>query len=112
MTQHSGTFDCKAEFRGQTDKYVIDVTVRLKTSYVPPPFINRTMARHVRKGDAFTLVCSVTVDLNSIVELTWLTPNPKAAGDHRVQLPGNSARNLSLSGTHLKIIEQVYYMQQ
>ena len=104
---HSGFFECKASYMGRSDSYTIDVTVRPKTSFVPPPYINMTMARRVMKGDAFSLTCSVMVDFNTIVELTWRTPNPRAIGDHRLNVPLSSYRNLSLPGTHLRVVEQV-----
>ena len=52
-------------------------------------------------------MCSVMVDFNTIVELTWATPNPKAIEDHRLKVPEPSAKNLSLPETHLKVVEQV-----
>ena len=38
---HSGFFECQASYMGRSDSYTIDVTVRPKTSFVPPPHINR-----------------------------------------------------------------------
>ena len=58
-------------------------------------------------GDAFTLICSVMVDFNTIVDLTWTTPNPRAIAEHRLSQPESSYRNLSWPGTHLKLVEQV-----
>ena len=104
---HSGLFECEAKYRGRNDTYIVDITVRPKTSYVPPPHINITMARNVMKGDAFSLICTVMVDFNTIVELTWKTPNPKAIPEHRLTLPVSSYHNLSWPGTHLKRVEQV-----
>ena len=104
---HSGTFECIANYRGKNDSLIVDLMVRPKTSYVPPPHINTTMARNVMIGDAFTLLCSVMVDFNTIVDLTWNTPNPSAISDHRLSQPDSLYRNLSWPGTHLKLVEQV-----
>ena len=105
---HMGTFECKASFRGHNDSFIGDIIVRPARSYVPPPHINTTLARNVLKGDAFTLICSVMVDFNTIVELAWKTPNPKAIADHRLSKPESSYRNMSWpAGTHLKLVEQV-----
>ncbi len=107
VSEHLATFECLAQFKGRNDSYIIDLMVREKTAYIPRPHIDQTMARHVRKGDAFTLKCSVTVDLNSIVELGWHTPNPRAIADGRLITPDTISRNFSLSESHLKIVEQV-----
>ena len=79
----------------------------MKTEYVPPPYINRTLARHVRIGDPFSLTCSVTIDFGTMVELNWKTPNSKAVEDNRVTTPQSETKNLTMSGTHLKVVEQV-----
>ena len=79
----------------------------MKTDYVPPPYINRTLARHVRIGDPFSLTCSVTIDFGTMVELNWKTPNSKAITDNRVTTPHIVTKNLTMSGTHLKVVEQV-----
>ena len=79
----------------------------MKTDYVPPPYINRTLARHVRIGDPFSLTCSVTIDFGTMVELNWKTPNSKAISDNRVTTPHIVTKNLTMSGTHLKVVEQV-----
>ena len=79
----------------------------MKTEYVPPPYINRTLARHVRMGDPFSLTCSVTIDFGTMVELNWKTPNSKAIEDNRVSTPQSETKNLTMSGTHLKVVEQV-----
>ena len=84
------------------------VHVLMETSYVPPPHINRTLARHINLGDPFTLTCSVTVDIGIMVDLSWMTPNAKAMNQGRLEAPAQStARNLSMGGTQLKIVEQV-----
>ena len=69
---HAGYFTCKANYRGTEDIYMVDITVRTKTSYVPPPHINNTMARRVLKGDAFSLVCSVMVDFNTVKKIYYI----------------------------------------
>ena len=106
---HTGFFECRAVFRGQEDSYTGDITVRSTTSYVPPPHINLTNARHVVRGDAFSLVCSVMVDFDTLVELTWETPNQISINEHRLTQPESLAKNLSLPGTHLKVVEQVQF---
>lgn len=106
IASHAGDFLCTASFRGKTDTYMIKLIVRMQTSYLPPPHINRSLARHVRKGDPFTLTCAVTVDFGVMVELTWTTPNPKAVNAGRVTTPETVTRNLSLPGSHLKVVEQ------
>ena len=85
----------------------MQVSVSMKTEYVPPPYINRTLARHVRMGDPFSLTCSVTIDFGTMVELNWKTPNSKAIEDNRVSTPQSETKNLTMSGTHLKVVEQV-----
>ena len=108
MDLHAGTFECKASYRGYNDSYVAEIIVREARAYVPPPHINNTNARNVMVGDAFTMVCSVMVDFNTIVELTWKTPNPRAIADHRISQPESSYRNMSwAAGTHLKLVQQV-----
>ena len=89
--------------------YTLHISVSMKTEYVPPPFINRTLARHVRNGDPFSLACSVTIDFGVMVELNWKTPNSKAVTDNRITTPPSSTKNLTMSGTHLKVVEQVTY---
>ena len=106
-SQHSGEFECKAEYRGKTETLNTDIIVRSNNVYVPPPHINNTLARNVMKGDPFTLICSVMVDFGTIVDLTWETPNPRAIADHRISEPATINHNLSWPGTHLKRVEQV-----
>ena len=86
---------------------MMQVAVSMRTEYVPPPYINRTLARHVRIGDPFSLTCSVTIDFATMVELNWKTPNSKAIEDNRVTTPQSVTKNLTMSGTHLKVVEQV-----
>jgi hypothetical protein len=108
LEQHSGTFRCVATARdGRTQRYFIDLSVLMETSYVPPPVINRTLASHVSIGEDFTLACSVTVDFGTVVELKWTTPNRKAIAEGRIEGPDQTARNLSMGGTHLKVVRQV-----
>ena len=89
------------------EEYNLHISVSMKTDYVPPPYINRTLARHVRIGDPFSLTCSVTIDFGTMVELNWKTPNSKAISDNRVTTPHIVTKNLTMSGTHLKVVEQV-----
>ena len=98
---------CKGSYRGQEQSYSLQVNVLMRQEYVPPPYINRTEARHVRIGDPFSLTCSVTVDFGTMVELNWKTPNSKAITDNRVTTPQKMTKNLTMSGTHLKVVEQV-----
>lgn len=107
VSLHSGVFECKANFRGKNDSLLCDIEVLPKTSYVPPPHINMTRARNVMIGDVLTLICSVTVDFNTIVALTWSTPNPSAKLENRLHEPLSTHHNLSWPGTHLKSVEQV-----
>ena len=108
MEQHSGVFTCEARARdGRVSTHHVMLHVNSQTAFVPPPVINRTLASHVTVGHDFTVACSVTVDLSTVVELTWKTPNGRAIAEGRVEGPQQSARNLSMAGTHLKIVEQV-----
>ena len=107
LKQHAGIFVCKGSYRGKEESYTLQVSVSMKTEYVPPPYINRTLARHVRIGDPFSLTCSVTIDFGTMVELNWKTPNSKAVVDNRVTTPQSETKNLTMSGTHLKVVEQV-----
>ena len=45
-----------------------------------------------------------------MVELTWNTPNQNAINDHRLTQPESTSQNLSLTGTHLKVVEQVRHI--
>ena len=109
MEQHSGVFTCEAKARdGRVSTHHVMLHVNSQTAFVPPPVINRTLASHVTVGQDFTVACSVTVDLSTVVELTWKTPNGRAINEGRVEGPQQSARNLSMAGTHLKIVEQVH----
>ena len=109
MKQHAGQFTCKGSYRGKEETYTLAINVRKKTDYVPPPYINRTIARHIRIGDPFDLTCSVTIDFGTMVELKWKTPNSKAIADNRLTTPNVITKNLTMSGTHLKVVEQVNY---
>ena len=108
MEQHSGVFTCEAKARdGRISEHHIMLHVNSQTAFVPPPVINRTLASHVTVGQDFTVSCSVTVDLSTVVEITWKAPNGKAIDEGRIEGPQQSARNLSMAGTHLKVVEQV-----
>lgn len=98
---------CKGSYLSQEETYTLQISVNRKTSYVPPPHINRTLARHVRKGDAFSLTCSVTIEFDVMVKLSWKTPNLKAITEARVITPPSVVKNLTMAGTHLKVVEQV-----
>jgi hypothetical protein len=57
-------------------------------------------------GDDLNLACSVTVDFNVMVELSWIIPGPSVKS--RIIIPDPVARNLSLApGISLKQVEQV-----
>ena len=49
-SRHAGFFTCQASYHGKTDKFEAQIDVRPITSYLPPPFINRTEARHISQG--------------------------------------------------------------
>ena len=54
------------------------------------------------------MTCSVTIDFNVMVELTWKIPNLAAIKESRVETPDTVARNLSLApGINYKQVEQV-----
>uniref|UniRef100_A0A0K2U975 Platelet-derived growth factor receptor-like protein n=1 Tax=Lepeophtheirus salmonis TaxID=72036 RepID=A0A0K2U975_LEPSM len=103
---HSGTFKCGATHRGKVDEYTASLNVLVKTSFVPRPHINKTLTRHISVGKSFKLSCSVTVDLEVLVQLSWRTPNSKSRYSGRLEEPNPNSRNLSMGGTHLKIVEQ------
>ena len=42
-----------------------------------------------------------------MVELKWKTPNSKAITDNRLTTPNIITKNLTMAGTHLKVVEQV-----
>ena len=96
-----------ARSHDRSQNYTIAMSVLMQTSYVPPPFINDTLAQNISRGKTFTLVCSVTVDFGVIVDLSWTTPNGKAKSQGRLMAPEQISRNLSLGGTQLKRVEQV-----
>ena len=106
-------FVCKGSYLSQEETYTIQISINRQTSYVPPPHINRTLARHVRKGDAFSLTCSVTIEFDVMVKLSWKTPNSKANTEDRVITPPSVVKTLTMAGTHLKVVEQVmFHMNQ
>ncbi len=87
---------CKAEFRGRQEELRLGLQVKPQTSFVPKPYINQTMAKHVKRGDSFSLVCSVTVDHNAMVELKWKLPNRNAVNESRVFTPPKTAIKLDI----------------
>ena len=57
------------------------------------------------------MTCSVTIDFNVMVELTWKIPNLAAIRENRVETPDTVARNLSLApGINYKQVEQVRHL--
>ena len=57
------------------------------------------------------MTCSVTIDFNVMVELTWKIPNLAAIKENRVETPDTVARNLSLApGINYKQVEQVRHL--
>ena len=74
--------------------------------YVPPPQIERPPQQgQVTVGGKLVLTCSVSVSWTVMVRLTWILPN-KAAAPPRLLLPDPTSRNVSIGGTHLKVVEQ------
>ena len=55
----------------------------------------------------FSLTCSVTVDMNTIVDIDWVIPNKEAEKQHRIYLPLKTAQNLTMMEANLKIEQQV-----
>lgn len=108
LEEHSGTFECVARSRdGRTQTHYVTLHVLTQSSFVPPPHINASLAAHADVGSDFVLSCSVTVDFGVLVELTWTTPNADAVRHRRVRTSDQVARNLSMGGTHLKVVERV-----
>ena len=86
------------------------MTIRSQSSYVPPPHINDTLARRVTIGQTFSLTCSVIVDFDTVVDLSWDIPNPNAINENRLKDPERTSKNLSLSGTSLKkVLKVIFY---
>ncbi|XP_059087174.1 vascular endothelial growth factor receptor 1-like [Tigriopus californicus] len=112
LEQHSGAFRCEAKYRDLTQIYAIQLQVLMETAYVPPPYINRTLARQVQLGHTFTLVCSVTIDTGVMVELSWTTPNSKSMSTRRLIVPDQISRNLSMGNTQLRVIERSLTIHQ
>ena len=56
-------------------------------------------------GGALVMTCSVSVSWSVMVRLSWSLPN-KAASTPRLLLPDPTSRNVSIGGTHLKVVEQ------
>lgn len=103
--QHPGVYTCRAEYAGKTSEYYTQMTVLMRTSYVPPPHINRTSGSHVTVMETLALTCTITVDWGVMVRLSWQLPN-KDAITPRLLLPEPVSRNVSLGGSHLKVVEQ------
>lgn len=74
--------------------------------YVPPPQIERAPEEgHITVGGKLVMTCSVSVSWSVMVRLTWILPN-KSAASPRLLLPDPTSRNVSIGGTHLKVVEQ------
>ena len=69
MPEHAGFYSCKARFAGRSNEYDVSLGVLPRTSYVPPPHINRTSGSHVTMGKTLVLTCSVSVSWSVMVHL-------------------------------------------
>ena len=69
---------------------------------MPPPHINKTSGSHVTAGETLVLTCSVSVNWNIMVSLSWSLPNQHAAAP-RLLLPDPVSRNVSIGGSYLKV---------
>jgi len=105
LPEHSGQYWCYAKYGRKTSEYGVSLRVLMKTKYVPPPHINRTSGSHVTVGETLVLTCSISVNWNVMVRLSWNLPN-RAARQPRLLLPDPISRNVSIGGTHLKVVEQ------
>lgn len=105
LPEHSGQYWCMAKYAGKTSEYGVSLNVLMQTSYVPPPHINRTSGSHVTVGETLILTCSISVNWNVMVSLSWNLPN-KRARQPRLLLPDPISRNVSIGGSHLKVVEQ------
>ena len=72
---------------------------------MPPPHINRTSGSHVTVGETLVLTCSVSVNWNVMVSLSWAPPAARARPP-RLLLLDPTSRNVSIGGSHLKVVEQ------
>jgi len=108
-----GDYVCKAEFRGRQEELRHGLTVNPETSFVPKPYINQTMAKHVKRGDSFSLLCSVTVDSNVLVDLKWKLPNLNAFNESRVSTPKLKSTKLDIGiETNYVKYEQVSFFEK
>ena len=122
LPEHSGQYWCVAKYGGKSSEYGVSLNVLMETRYekmlelcisnellscryVPPPHINRTSGSHVTVGETLVLTCSISVNWNVMVRLSWNLPN-RAAKQPRLLLPDPISRNVSIGGTHLKVVEQ------
>jgi hypothetical protein len=105
LLEHTGIYTCQASFEGKTSEYKTQLMVRPKTSYVPPPHINKTSGEHVTVGQTLVLTCTITVDWSIQVRLSWSVPNSskKIAG---FETPDPVTRNVTLGGKPFKVVEQ------
>ena len=100
---------CKGSYLSQEESYRLQISVNPQTSYVPPPRIDKTLAKHVRLGETFTLTCLVTTELDVLAKLSWVTPNCRADTEARLIATPSVAKNLTMAGTHLKVVERVIF---
>ena len=56
-------------------------------------------------GETLILTCSVSINWNIMVDLSWKLPN-KFARSPRLLLPDPVSRNVSIGGSYLKVVEQ------
>jgi len=105
MPEHGGYYSCKASYGGRSNEYAVSLSVLPQTSYVPPPHINRTSGSHVTMGQTLVLTCSVSVSWSVMVHLDWQLPN-EAANSPRLLMPDAKARNVSVGGSFLKVVER------
>jgi len=105
MPEHAGYYNCKASYGGRSNEYDVSLSVLPQTSYVPPPHINRTSGSHVTMGQTLVLTCSVSVSWSVMVHLDWQLPND-AATSPRLLMPDAKARNVSVGGSFLKVVER------
>ena len=104
LPEHTGQYWCHAAYKGLTAEYGVSLNVLLETHYVPPPQIRRESGPHQTAGAALVLSCSVSVGWGVMVRLAWAVPGP--AAPPRLLLPDPTSRNVSIGGSHLKVVEQ------
>ncbi|XP_023347785.1 vascular endothelial growth factor receptor 1, partial [Eurytemora carolleeae] len=105
LLEHTGIYTCQARFEGKTSEYKTQLIVRPKTSYVPPPHINKTSGEHVTAGQTLVLTCTITVDWSIQVRLSWSVPNT-SKNVARIETPDPISRNVTLGGKPFKVVEQ------